>query len=160
MMLDPDPRESILTQYERLVQHYALRFDATGKHTEDLAQSGRIGLLRGIETYGTESMAYVHGSITSGMIDYIRHETHRGKGLQYAPLVEWQGAEPDTTCNLLDRIEAERLLSVLKPRARKVMRDYFYMGMSQNEIAQTMGVCESRVQQIVRGAIKRIRGGL
>lgn len=53
-----------------------------------------------------------------------------------------------------------RALSGLPPRERQVLALYYYEELTQQQIAQVLGVTESRVSQIRSQAVSRLRGRL
>jgi RNA polymerase sigma factor FliA len=56
-----------------------------------------------------------------------------------------------------DILELEKLLEKLEPIARSVIRLYFFSGLRLTDIASAIGVTESRVSQLLSGALQRLR---
>ena len=56
-----------------------------------------------------------------------------------------------------DILELEKLLQRLDPIDRSVIRLYFFSGLRLNDIASAIGLTESRVSQILGGALERLR---
>ena len=56
-----------------------------------------------------------------------------------------------------DILELEKLLQRLEPIDRSVIRLYFFSGLRLNDIASAIGLTESRVSQILSGALEKLR---
>jgi RNA polymerase sigma factor for flagellar operon FliA len=56
-----------------------------------------------------------------------------------------------------DTLELEKLLQRLEPIDRSVIRLYFFSGLRLNDIASAIGLTESRVSQVLSGALEKLR---
>lgn len=65
----------------------------------------------------------------------------------------------DETEIALNRLEVGRLLAVLTERQRTIVVAHYYLGMTQEEIAQGLGVRRGTVSAAVSQSLKRMREG-
>lgn len=151
-----DPREEILSKYEGMVYMYARRYAYTESHIEDLAIEGKLGILRGMDKYGTESMEYIHGSITSGMIDYIRKTTHRGKDIKPLTLEWCDLPSPDETEQVDNDIILSDAIKTLTPNQKRIIKAAL-KGLRHHQIAKVLGVSQASVKQSYDWAVKKMR---
>lgn len=63
----------------------------------------------------------------------------------------------DQTAALLDRLEVGRLLALLTERQRAIVVAHYYLGLSQEEIAQALGVRRGTVSATVSQSLARMR---
>jgi len=69
-------------------------------------------------------------------------------------------AEADTTDDvaaMLDRLEVGRLLALLTERQRAIVVAHYYLGLTQDEIAETLGVRRGTVSATVSQSLARMR---
>ena len=65
----------------------------------------------------------------------------------------------DETAVALNRLEVGRLLAVLTERQRAIVVAHYYLGLTQEEIAATLGVRRGTVSATVSQSLARMRGG-
>ncbi len=66
-------------------------------------------------------------------------------------------ASEDPTVAVLQRLEAGRLLSLLTFRQRAIVVAHYYLGLSQQEIAEALGVRRGTVSATVSQSLARMR---
>ena len=84
-------------------------------------------------------------------------KTRRGllRAFREAPMGEL--GSDDQTAALLDRLEVGRLLALLTERQRAIVVAHYYLGLSQEEIAQALGVRRGTVSATVSQSLARMR---
>ena len=65
----------------------------------------------------------------------------------------------DSTLALLERLEVGRLLVLLTERQRAIVVAHYYLGLSQQEIAEALGVRRGTVSATVSQSLARMREG-
>ena len=68
-----------------------------------------------------------------------------------------RGASDDVAA-ILDRLEVGRLLALLTERQRRVVVAHYYLGLTQEEIANALGVRRGTVSATVSQSLARMRG--
>ena len=68
-----------------------------------------------------------------------------------------RGASDDVAA-ILDRLEVGRLLALLTERQRRVVVAHYYLGLTQEEIADALGVRRGTVSATVSQSLARMRG--
>ena len=74
-----------------------------------------------------------------------------------APMTEI--SSEDSTLALLQRLEVGRLLVLLTERQRAIVVAHYYLGLSQQEIAEALGVRRGTVSATVSQSLARMREG-
>jgi RNA polymerase sigma factor (sigma-70 family) len=64
----------------------------------------------------------------------------------------------DQTASALERLEVGRLLTLLTERQRAIVVARYYLGLSQDEIAEALGVRRGTVSATVSQSLARMRG--
>lgn len=84
-------------------------------------------------------------------------KTRRGilRGLRESRLPDRPAA--DATAAALDRLEVGRLLALLTERQRAIVVAHYYLGLSQEEIAELLGVRRGTVSATVSQSLARMR---
>jgi RNA polymerase sigma factor (sigma-70 family) len=68
-------------------------------------------------------------------------------------------ASEDPTMRTLQRLEVGELLALLSERQRAIVVAHYYLGLSQDEIAQTLGIRRGTVSATVSQSLARMRKG-
>ena len=80
---DSNAREVLITRNLRLVRHIACQFTETGIEIEELESIGRIGLIKGIDTFKSDKnvklVTYVSVCINNEILTFLRN--NRGREL-------------------------------------------------------------------------------
>ena len=63
----------------------------------------------------------------------------------------------DDVAAILDRLEVGRLLALLTERQRRVVVAHYYLGLTQEEIADALGVRRGTVSATVSQSLARMR---
>ena len=66
-------------------------------------------------------------------------------------------AVPDDVAAILDRLEVGRLLALLTERQRAIVVAHYYLGLTQEEIADVLGVKRGTVSATVSQSLARMR---
>ena len=65
----------------------------------------------------------------------------------------------DQTAAILQRVEVGRLLVLLTERQRSIVVAHYYLGLTQKEIAETLGIRRGTVSATVSQSLARMREG-
>jgi RNA polymerase sigma-B factor len=65
--------------------------------------------------------------------------------------------EGDDERRLDDRDEVDRLLGRLDPRSREIVRLRFYGGLTQDQIAEQVGISQMHVSRLLRRSFETMR---
>jgi RNA polymerase sigma factor (sigma-70 family) len=84
-------------------------------------------------------------------------KTRRGllRSLREAPMADV--ATRDSTAAVVQRLEVGRLLALLTERQRAIVVAHYYLGLSQEEIAEALGVRRGTVSATVAQSLARMR---
>ena len=82
-----------------------------------------------------------------------RRETHPRDGASK------DGASTDDIAATLDRLEIGRLLGLLSERQRAIVVAHYYLGLTQEEIADALGIRRGTVSATVSQSLARMREG-
>jgi len=77
--------------------------------------------------------------------------------LREVPITEISSEDP--TVAILQRVELGRLLRLLTERQRAIVVAHYYLGLSQEEIAEALGVRRGTVSATVSQSLTRMREG-
>ncbi len=143
---------SDLAQIRSYAGHVSLRFgitrDSCPISREDLEQASALAALRGRKSYA------------GPMQDLIRHE--RGRDYQrrrFLALAEVY-VRPVASRRPARAIPAIPSLDILNMQERLVLERYYWGEMKYLEIGRLLGVNESRICQIHRAALEKLRAAL
>lgn len=70
-----------------------------------------------------------------------------------------EGSSPDDVGAVIQRLEVGRLLSLLTERQRAIVVAHYYLGLTQEEIADTLGVRRGTVSATVSQSLAHMREG-
>jgi RNA polymerase sigma factor (sigma-70 family) len=86
-------------------------------------------------------------------------KTRRGllRGLRETRVTELSAGDPIAA--VLERLEVGRLLALLTERQRAIVVAHYYLGLSQQEIAEAVGVRRGTVSATVSQSLARMREG-
>lgn len=175
-------REEIILERLPAVRYHAIRLRSSlppGLDVDDLVQEGTLGLIRGVDAYdasgGASLKSYVEHRIIGAMLDSIRRLT--GSVARPRPVLvgvmggaydDGEGFEESQRSQEPDPEEAAQSSELaglvrravetcaLTERERYVLQAYFVDGLEHSAIARLVGLCESRVSQIKRAALRRL----
>lgn len=161
---------SLVLDHLDLVDRCARRFSGWGEPHDDLVQAGRLGLLQAARRYdaarGVPFAAYAVPTVLGEMRHHLRDRSGvvRGRRGVPRPVVD----ELDDTCTTdpapptaFDRVELRHLLlpqlELLTETERTVLCLRFLDGLSQDVVAQRLGVSQAQVSRLQARALGRLR---
>ena len=139
---------------------------------DDLFQVAKLGVVKALNSYDSAKGTILHTHVTNCVRNSICEYLRQNKGgIIHIPR---NAAKKPPTVNSLDAtnhhqaimkqpletevsIELSRALDILEPRWRHCVTRVFLEGYTYLDVAQEIGVCESRVYQIVQASFKKIR---
>jgi RNA polymerase sigma factor for flagellar operon FliA len=141
---------------------------------EELTSAGAVGLIKAADRFdlnrGLPFAAYAKHRILGEMLDYLRAEdplsrTQRRARRKRDAEVEAPAFAPVTVPPATDRAPVDYLLRAHVSTARqslslnenRVIELSFYTGWNNREIAQELGVHESRISQLRTSALSKLR---
>lgn len=180
---DSAARERLVELLLPLVRALAKRHVNRGERLEDLVQVGSVGLLRAIERFdverGGDFASFAVPTITGEIRHHLRDRAavvriprrYAALGAIHAPLSLSTSGDVDprlghaiSTDETYDSSEDRLLLRAgfraLAERERRIMHLRFFAGLSQDEIAQEIGVSQVQVSRLIRASLERMRGAL
>ena len=175
-------RNKIVLRHLGLVKRLAREAAArTSEPVEDLEQEGCLGLIKAVERFrperGVRFSSYAFPVITGALKNYLRRRrplvpleelsesdlpgaSGRSREQPTDPaLLEHllQAPKEDFTLTVVDRLATERLLQRLPPLEQEVIRHFFYVDLTQREVARVVARSSSRVSRILRQALSALK---
>lgn len=163
----PDSHNELILAYlplaRRVVRKLRPRLPRYLELTE-LDAMARLALVRAVRTLRPERTksiaACLWSRITYGVLDQLR-ETERSRRIThrptFVPVEDWHAmAGPDAERRAM-AAEVMEIIELLPPRWRATMLMYYVEGLTMHECAMRIGVGQSRVSQIHRAALERMR---
>ncbi|HEV2012239.1 MAG TPA: sigma-70 family RNA polymerase sigma factor [Candidatus Limnocylindria bacterium] len=86
-------------------------------------------------------------------------KTRRGLFRARREVPTGEGPAPDDVAAIIQRLEVGRLLSLLTERQRAIVVAHYYLGLTQDEIADTLGVKRGTVSATVSQSLAHMREG-
>ena len=84
-------------------------------------------------------------------------KTRRGLLRTAREMVMRERGSGDLTLGVLNRVEVDELLALLSERQRSIVVAHYYLGLTQEEIAQSLGVRRGTVSATVSQSLARMR---
>jgi len=178
---DGTAKEKLIEHNLRLVSHISKKYHNSGADPDDLISIGTIGLIKGISTFrpakGTRLATYAAKCIDNEILMYFRSMKKRERDVYIDdPLDTDREGNVLTLSDILsedidvvDRIDLsiknERLKKYiyegLNERERQIILQryglYGHTELTQNEIAQNLGISRSYVSRIEKKALETLR---
>jgi len=160
---DPAAREEAIEQNLPLVRALARRFSRSPEQTEDLVQAGAIGLIKAVDGFdverGDDLGAYAVPTIVG---ELRRHQARRGSIATAtfdddAALLAVSESELGRSETRLELRGAFRLLT---RREREVVALRFYRDLTQQDIADRLGLSQAQVSRTLASALAKLRTAL
>jgi RNA polymerase sigma factor (sigma-70 family) len=107
------------------------------------------------ESEGTTLRQYARYRVRGAVIDMIRSELRAVRNALKAATNDRPAANPDAAH--IARVDTGRLLSLLRPRNRAVVEEYYFRGETITNLASAYHVNESRAYQIVQKSLHKMR---
>jgi RNA polymerase sigma-B factor len=169
-------RNLVVEQNLPLARAIARRFSRRPEHVDDLVQDASIGLIRAVEGFRADRGSDLGAYAVPTIVGELRRSMQRTAWPVRVPAGRAADAPPPIAVSLDERIEApaaeaelerseERLLlhagiRTLSRRERRALVLRFYRDWSQERIAEELGVSQSQVSRILRGALRALRDEL
>ena len=167
---DKEARTRVIEQNLPLVRSLARRFSRPYEPLDDLVQVGAIGLIKAIDGFrqerGRDLGAYAVPTIVGELRRYMRERSgDAGEGSTdgdparaIAPLDEASVEAPETEA---ERSEARALVRTafhaLGPRERRIVALRFYGDLSQQRIAEEVGLSQVQVSRLLSTSLVKMR---
>jgi RNA polymerase sigma-B factor len=169
---DRSARTRVIEQNLPLVHSLARRFSRPSDSIDDLVQVGAIGLIKAVDGFradrGSDLGAYAVPTIVG---ELRRHLRERRPGLdggeRSAPsparvTVPLDEESLESTSQLeIERSEARELvrtgLRALSPRERRIVALRFYRDLSQERIAEEVGLSQVQVSRVLASSLAKMR---
>jgi len=134
---------------------------------EDLVQQGCLGLIDAANCYdgrpGVTFFAFARRRAKGSMLDYIRRRHWKNATLGGLELLQHEAA-PDHTEDRVQRVqeaaEVNRALRRLPDRELVIIQGFYGHGQTNQDIGPGLSIKGSRVGQIHRQALERLRRNL
>jgi len=150
--------ETILTLHARMIKEAQSKGH---RDPEDIAQSYVERLLMGLHAKATVGQAYIDIiRLTSGskrMPGYAKKQALTMVATQDAIDSFNHSAQYDTHNMLFVGLDIQKVMGLVRPGKCALCFSLLMAGLNQKEIAQKMGLTESRINQIISREIDRIR---
>ena len=160
---DRAARERAIERNLPLVRALARRFSRSPEQTDDLVQAGAIGLIKAVDgfdvTRGDDLGAYAVPTIVG---ELRRHQERRGSVAtatfdEDATLIAATESELGRSETRLALRGAFRLLT---RREREVVALRFYSDLTQQDIAERLGLSQAQVSRTLSAAFVKLRSAL
>jgi RNA polymerase sigma-B factor len=162
--------DSLVLDHLELVDRCARRFHGWGEPHDDLVQAGRIGLLHAARRYdaarGVPFAAYAVPTVLGEMRHHLRDRSTVLRGARGAQrpvleeLEEGWAADPSPPA-AYERVELRQLLlpqlARLPEDERAVLLLRFLDGLTQDAVADLLGVSQAHVSRLQARALERLR---
>jgi RNA polymerase sigma-B factor len=146
-----------------LVRALARRFSRSPEQTEDLVQAGVIGLIKAVDGFdagrGTDLGAYAVPTIVG---ELRRHQARRASAA--TATFDEDAAVVAVSESELGRSETRLALNgalrLLTRRERQVVALRFYRDLTQQQIADQLGLSQAQVSRTLSAALAKLRNAL
>lgn len=156
--------EECLSKYGNLVWSIALNFLHSRTEAEDAVQDIFIDIWKYAGRFDAEKSGESHFiSLIARrrLIDRLRKSNRQPKTFFFDEISQDFHADSDKKLqNYIEAKEAVQQLNLLKPQQRQVIQMAFYGGMSQTEIAETIGLPLGTVKSLIRRGFQKIRAAI
>jgi len=177
---DKDARNKLIEHNLRLVAFVVKKIIGTGYDYHELINIGTIGLIKGIDTYKTDKnvklATYASKCITNEILMFIRKEKkHNTYLITNNDCLYFDGSVEKRLENIIENtissecnIEEEYINSefknilinviyMLNEHERKSLIYYIYFELSQQEIANKLGISQAQVSRMLKKVFNKIK---
>jgi RNA polymerase sigma factor (sigma-70 family) len=163
---DRDARDQAIEQNLPLVRALARRFSHSPDQTDDLVQAGAIGLIKAVDRFdtrrGNDLGAYAVPTIVG---ELRRHQARRARARSSGTVtLDDDAVDAAVAESELGRSETRIVLSgafrSLTRREREVVVLRFYRDLTQQRIAEKLGVSQAQVSRTLSTALAKLRNAL
>lgn len=167
---DSRARAQAIEQNLPLVRALARRFSRSPEQTDDLVQAGAIGLIKAVDGFKTERGRNLGAYAVPTIVGELRRHQERGA---------WpRGCAARGPATLLDESTVEAVVAeselrlsetrvvlrgafrTLTRRERQVVALRFYQDLTQQRIAEELGLSQAQVSRTLSGALTKLRRAL
>ncbi len=165
--------DSLVLDHLELVDRCARRFRGWGEPHDDLVQAGRLGLLQAARRYdaarGVPFAAYAVPLVLGAIRHHLRDHgaVLRGPRGGRRPVVDelddgsTLAAGPPAAYDLVElRLALLPALDLLPAQERDVLALRFLAGLTQDSVAERVGISQAQVSRVQARALARLRRGL
>ncbi len=166
---DRAARERAIEQNLPLVRALARRFSRSDDPTDELVQAGSIGLIKAVDRFdaarGRDLGAYAVPTIVGELRRHSRRARATASGGRQHPQVLDEesvaapGAETDFRRSE-NRAALGAAFRILTRREREVVVLRFYRDLTQQRIAQELGLSQAQVSRVLSEALAKLRRAL
>ncbi len=184
---DEAARELLVSQNTGLVKSLALKYVGTGYELEDLIQIGYMGLLKSIDrfnaTYDVMFSTYAVPMILGEIKRYIRDDGRikisrqmkmdikrmkqvrdeyyykNGTSPKLSELAEGLGLPVERVLEIIEADDALCNLQSIDDPERKIIVLRYFRDMTQQQIANLLGISQVQVSRIEKRVLENIRAG-
>ena len=177
---DEEARNILIERNLRLVAHVAKKYSTSKVEQDDLISIGKIGLIKGINSFNVEKGArlstYVSRCIDNEILMHLRATKKLGAEVYLNEpigkdkddnVVTLQEVLENNERNIEDEVDIkmkvkllyQKMKSLLKDREKTILELHFGLDgkpKTQNEIARTMGISRSYVSRIETKALEKL----
>jgi RNA polymerase sigma-B factor len=174
---DRSARERLIQENLPLVRTLARRFARPAEPIDDLVQAGTIGLIKAVDGFkaerGRNLGAYAVPTIVGELRRHVRDgcwpvrvpiERRRAGELPHATQLDDNLLEAPSSQAELERGEARALLQAgfraLSRRERRVVGLRYYRDLSQQRIAEEVGLSQVQVSRVLATSLGKMRAAL
>ena len=160
---DRTARDQAIERNLPLVRALARRFSRSPEQTDDLVQAGAIGLIKAVDGFdagrGNDLGAYAVPTIVG---ELRRHQARRGPVV--TATFDDEAALDAVSESELGRSDARLALHgafrLLTRREREVVALRFYRDLTQQDIADRLGLSQAQVSRTLSSAFAKLRSAL
>jgi RNA polymerase sigma-70 factor (ECF subfamily) len=153
--------EELYRRYARTVLGLALRRLGDRGRAEDAAQDAFVAIWRSARTYNPDrghGAPWLYAVARNAITDGLRRTPEPAAELQDGPRTEPDPSERAESAWTAWRVH--RALEVLPPHERPVIELAYWRGLSQSEVAETLGIPLGTVKTRTRSALSRLADAL
>lgn len=178
---DKDARNKLIEHNLRLVAHIIKKYYSQNKNQDDLASIGTIGLIKAIDSFSTKNgvklATYASKCIQNEILMHFRSNKKLSQEVSLNETIDIdKEGNPLTYQDVVyseDNIAEELDLKMSSEKVYKIIREYLSQRereiiilryglingniMTQNQIAQKMGISRSYISRIEKAAIEKIK---
>jgi len=181
---------ALLPRVRRIAASFVRAAGMRASLADDIYSAGLEGLVRGVDAFdprrGVPAGAFVEHRIAGAIKDLLRGEDHltrterrRARETGFEPREHPIRLDDDSTVDLHEVLPSpqvedpeeaaarrravaavERAARALPPRSREVLRLYYSEDVTQKQIAERLGLTETRICQLLRAAHEALREAL
>lgn len=163
--------ENVISHGEGIVRYFSGKY-GNGLDSEDLYQTGMLGILRAVRTFdssrGVAFSTWASACVISEIRHYVRNEKICCRDTAFSDCFSEMDEDENTISyklqkqmsfhlSLEDKIMIEDAIARLKPLQHKVIYALFYTGLTQQQTASILGITQRQVSRIKSAAIKILK---